>query len=335
MDILNAKQLVIKAGKELVSEGLIVRTWGNVSCRIDDETFVVTPSGRDYLTIGDQEIVQVKIKDGTFSGEVKPSSERRLHGAIYKMRPEVNFIIHTHQEQASVVSAMGLKSMPTDEKYYDLLKREVFCAEYALPGTNSLCKKTAKAVKKSKGKAVILRNHGAVCFGSSYEEAFEIAQKLEMASETFIKTNYCNILPESVEVSVDEEGIISNLEVNKSYILNLEAEAVKFSMLNKNLNAYIDDFAQLVGAKLEIKQPNDISGINKALKKNNAVILMGKGILCCGKDQDEVEAVKMLVTKNCKAYFGAFVYGHLKPIHYREALYMRQVYLKQYSKLKG
>ena len=45
MDIQAAKELVIKAGKEVVASGLIARTWGNISCRIDDKQFVITPSG--------------------------------------------------------------------------------------------------------------------------------------------------------------------------------------------------------------------------------------------------------------------------------------------------
>ena len=48
MDILEAKKIVVEAGKQLVSTGLIARTWGNVSCRIDDKQFVITPSGKAY-----------------------------------------------------------------------------------------------------------------------------------------------------------------------------------------------------------------------------------------------------------------------------------------------
>lgn len=44
-----AREQVIEAGRRLVSSGLIARTWGNVSCRIDSDYFIITPSGRDYL----------------------------------------------------------------------------------------------------------------------------------------------------------------------------------------------------------------------------------------------------------------------------------------------
>ena len=56
MDIITAKQKVIEAGKLLVEEGLIQRTWGNVSCRVSDTQFVITPSGMDYLSLSPEKI---------------------------------------------------------------------------------------------------------------------------------------------------------------------------------------------------------------------------------------------------------------------------------------
>ena len=56
MDILEAKKIVVEAGKKLVETGLIARTWGNVSCRISDTQFVITPSGRDYISLTPDEL---------------------------------------------------------------------------------------------------------------------------------------------------------------------------------------------------------------------------------------------------------------------------------------
>ena len=108
MDIMEAKQLVIKAGIEVVEYGLIARTWGNISCRVDDKRFVITPSGRPYETLTPDEIVVVNIDDCSYEGDIKPSSEKGIHAEAYRLRPEVNFVIHTHQMQASVISALGM-----------------------------------------------------------------------------------------------------------------------------------------------------------------------------------------------------------------------------------
>ena len=93
MDLMQAKLDVIRAGKLLCERGLIQRTWGNVSCRIDENTFVITPSGRDYQSLTPDDIVLVKIEDLSYEGDVKPSSEKGVHAACYKLRSNVNFVI--------------------------------------------------------------------------------------------------------------------------------------------------------------------------------------------------------------------------------------------------
>ena len=67
MDIMEAKQLVIKAGIEVVEYGLIARTWGNISCRVDDKRFVITPSGRPYETLTPDEISTIAAMRVTLS----------------------------------------------------------------------------------------------------------------------------------------------------------------------------------------------------------------------------------------------------------------------------
>ena len=62
-DVQTAKELVVLAGKRLVETGLIARTWGNVSARISDTQFVITPSGRAYETLTPEEVVVVNIDD--------------------------------------------------------------------------------------------------------------------------------------------------------------------------------------------------------------------------------------------------------------------------------
>lgn len=192
MDVIDARELVVKAGLKLVESGLIARTWGNVSCRIDEYSFVITPSGRDYLTLRAEEIVTVKISDYSYTGNIKPSSEKGIHAEVYKHCPEVNFIIHTHQENASVISACGLDSIKV-ENISDCLGGEVICASYGLPGTKRLRDNVISALSLSKGKAVIMKNHGALCFGKNYEEAFLVASELEKACQSYIINKYLRL----------------------------------------------------------------------------------------------------------------------------------------------
>lgn len=183
-----ARQTVVNAGLKLVESGLIARTWGNVSCRVDKDTFVITPSGRPYETLKPEEIVLCKVEDCSYEGEIKPSSEKKLHALLYQMYPETNFVIHTHQKYASVLSASGLNSIPIID--YPLLGDKVRIAEYGLPGTAKLRKGVEKAALGSSSHAVIMAHHGAVCFGKDYEETFTCAKQLEEACYKLIANEY-------------------------------------------------------------------------------------------------------------------------------------------------
>ncbi len=199
MDILEAKNIVIKAGHELLKAGLIVRTWGNISCRIDDKTFVITPSGKAYDTLTPDDIVLVNIEDLSYDGDVKPSSEKGIHASCYQLRPDVNFVIHTHQKNASVVSTLGLDINNISGDYAELIGTDIPCASYGLPGQPKLRKGVIGALERSTSKAVIMKHHGAVCLGSDYENAFAVATAVEEVCEKFIIDRCCEVSGKAVD----------------------------------------------------------------------------------------------------------------------------------------
>ncbi len=175
-----AKQLVVDAGLKLVESGLIARTWGNVSARISDTEFVITPSGIPYEKLTPDDIVTVGIEDLSYDEDgLKPSSEKGVHASAYILHPEVDFVIHTHQINASAVSVTG-RDLKVPKQFQDLLGKVVPNAAYGMPSTGKLKKGVYKAIKANlKSTAVLMRHHGAVCLGKTYEEAFEIASALE------------------------------------------------------------------------------------------------------------------------------------------------------------
>ncbi|MCQ2436642.1 MAG: class II aldolase/adducin family protein [Clostridia bacterium] len=163
-----ARALVIEAGHKLLENKLIARTWGNISARISDTEFIITPSGMAYDTLTPDKLVRVNIGDLSYCGDVKPSSEKGIHAAAYNLRPDVNFIVHTHQHYASAVCA--------DERDTDLAP----CASYGLPGTKKLKKamRTCIAAHPDKN-AFLMAHHGALCLGRDEAEAFDVASALE------------------------------------------------------------------------------------------------------------------------------------------------------------
>lgn len=308
----NKEKIVIKAGKALVNEGLIARTWGNVSIR-DGDTFLITASGRDYMVLTEDEIVAVNLETLEHTGNVLPSSEYLLHAAIYNEKKDVNFIIHTHQDKASAMSVLGIKKFKINdlqnEGKFDLLGGEVHVGKYGHPGTARLAQNTLKAVKESKGHAVIMNSHGAVCYGESFEQALEAANQLETAMGYELEKRNIDC---EVSHDFDEEKVY--IEDGIYYVKNQEPLVMVYSKLSNVLRPYIDDFAQIVGLKAMVTK---------------------EGILCRGKDLADLKAYYMIVNKNVLAYFAARTSRLSRPLSTIDARLLRQNYLNHYSRKKN
>ena len=187
-DLLNLKNEIIESGKKLLHEGLVARTWGNVSIRVDEKFMLITPSGRTYETLTPYDIVLVNYHTSEYEGTVKPSSERELHCEIYRTRKEVNAVIHTHQMNASTVAAARCEVPPILDDMAQLIGPTVRVADYALPSTKKILTKTVKALKGRM--AALMANHGAVCVGRDMDEAFVVCQVLEKACKAFIEAEF-------------------------------------------------------------------------------------------------------------------------------------------------
>jgi len=344
MDINQAKDIVINAGKELVARGLIQRTWGNASQRIDDRYMVITPSGKDYLGLTRDDIVLVDMESLDFEGNVKPSSEKGVHATVYKNKEHINFVIHTHQLNASVVSACGVDGIHVDEKY-DKLKTKVICSGYGLPGTKKLSRNIERTLPECVGNGIIMKHHGALCFGADYAEAFDTANQLESACKEYLENRYLMLSQEKTfnefkqsryilkKYGNNPDDIIDgkiNFKSEKS-IVNESLAAVTVSCLGKTLRPYVDDFAQIVGVKMQVVD-GSAADIEKALKKANAVFVKGRGAICTGATSDDAKTVSMIVEKNCKAFISASLHGIPKPISLVDSTLMRAVYTVKYSK---
>lgn len=136
MDLQELKTKVCDAGKMLLKEGLVARTWGNVSIKVNDTQMVITPSGRKYDELTPNEMVLVDIYTLKYEGNLKPSSELKLHCQIYKTKPEIGAVIHTHQMFGSIVAAAQVDVQVLDENHQNILGGKVIkAAPYALPNT--------------------------------------------------------------------------------------------------------------------------------------------------------------------------------------------------------
>lgn len=188
MQYLNEREQLVKAGLRLLHEGLVSRTWGNISVKVNDSEMLVTPSGRFYEDLTPADMVLVNFNDDTFDKTLKPSSEFKLHTEIYRTRNEIAAVIHTHQMNASTCAAARREVPPVLDDMAQIIGPSVRVAEYALPSTKKIVQVTVKALKGRN--AALMANHGAVCIGRDLDEAFVVCQVLEKACKAFIEAEF-------------------------------------------------------------------------------------------------------------------------------------------------
>ncbi len=179
------REELVEYGKKLVECGLVQGTWGNLSARLDDNYMLVTPSGLDYMRLTPDDMVKVNIASLKYDGKIKPTSEKGLHAEIYKSRPDVKAVIHTHAKYSCVFAAAN-KNMPVLDEYADTFSTPIKLGGYALPGTKKLMKNTVEALGDNFG--ALMANHGMVACGTSLEETFENCAKIEENGKKYLLT---------------------------------------------------------------------------------------------------------------------------------------------------
>lgn len=179
------KREIIARGCALLDEGLIVGTWGNLSARIPGaESIAITPSGRGYRTLAAADIPIVSLDGAVVEGALKPSSELALHLAIYRARPDIGAVIHTHSTYATVCAVARAPIPPIVEDLAQLAGGQVEVADYAICGSETLAQRAVKALGRNF--AVLLANHGAVGCGANLHEAAVACALIEKTAKIYV-----------------------------------------------------------------------------------------------------------------------------------------------------
>ncbi len=193
------KRAVCKANLDLVKEGLVIQTWGNVS-GIDRELglIVIKPSGVPYDNMRPEHMVVVSLEGGKIvEGDLKPSSDTPTHRVLYRAFPEIGGVVHTHSLYATAWAQAG-KSIPSygttqaDYWYGDvpctrkLTAREIKNDYEA--NTGHVIVETFRKLDPMQHPAVLVASHGPFTWGCDAHDAVHNAAVLEfvarLASET-------------------------------------------------------------------------------------------------------------------------------------------------------
>jgi ribulose-5-phosphate 4-epimerase/fuculose-1-phosphate aldolase len=314
-EALAARAALVAAGGRLLAEGLVARSWGNLSLWLPSGAMAITPSGIPYPDLREDMIAVVDLATGEWSGPLKPSGERELHRLIYLARPEVRAIVHTHQNAASACAASRI-AVPSPWG-------RTPCAPYGLPGTAKLARVTTAAL--GAGPSVLLANHGALTVGASMDEAFEAALKLESAAADFLAREAGAPLPARADAAWDQACLASaELADGTSVLVSTAPYTLAWAERVLRLPAVLDDLAQIVGVSV----PASASWPTRR-PAAEALFVKGRGLLSRGPD---AAAIGLVVEKAARAAICGESIGGAVKLPAFEAALMRLVYKRSYAK---
>ncbi len=202
------KQEMIKYGKLAGEKNFTPGMSGNFSARYDGDKVLITASGSANGYLKEDDFTLIDYDCNILDGGRKPSSEKLVHIEFYKMRPDINYILHVHSPFLSSFASSG-KAL--DEP---IMAENVFyfghipLAEYGLPSSRDLVEKTAKYFKDFD--AVLMANHGFIVGSSTIEDAFLKLELAESYAQVVLNTK---ILGGAVLLSEKQVAEINALKI--------------------------------------------------------------------------------------------------------------------------
>jgi glutamate-1-semialdehyde 2,1-aminomutase len=185
-----SRQHVLDMCRTMLERGYLKATEGNVSVRVPGHRlYAVTPSNYDYDRMRVEDICLVDlagrhVPDGSGAG-LAPSVESGMHANVYRERPDVNAIVHTHQPYASALAFLRKEIPPLTDEQVRFLGKKVAIIDYAPSGTGFLARNVQKKVSGGDN-AFIIANHGIVALGTDPDRAVFNMALLEKVSIAYL-----------------------------------------------------------------------------------------------------------------------------------------------------
>ena len=178
------REALARAARALDSRGLNHGQAGNVSVRQGD-SMLITPTGVPAAGLDAASMVRMSLGGTADSGQLRPSSEWRLHAAVYLARADLGAVVHAHPPHAT---ALACARRPVPAFHYTVAlcgMRKIPCARYATFGSAQLADAVVDALG-ARGRACLMANHGMLAAGSDLEAALALAQELEYLSRVYL-----------------------------------------------------------------------------------------------------------------------------------------------------
>jgi len=174
------KNQIIKIGKDSSSFRYVTTVGGNISAKIDDNTYLITATEISLDELDFYNIVLMNQQGELIEGGLKPSKEAGLHLEIYEKRKDVKAIVHLHPIVSTTLATINELITPVCGEQKFFLGNKIGIVPYLQAGGIEL--KMSVAEELLDCNVVILKNHGSVSVGSTLKEAYYRTVKLEMAA---------------------------------------------------------------------------------------------------------------------------------------------------------
>ena len=191
MKLRKLREEVVAVGMEALERGIVHGTAGNMSIRDPKSGLIaISPSGMPYPTVTPEDVVIVDEWGNVVEGRRKPSSETPLHTMLMRHRPDISTVVHTHSHYSTVVSCIR-KKLPDILTEVVLAVGTVPVTRYGLTGTDDFAESVVE-VTSPDTRAVIIKNHGLICFGQGFEQTLGIAEIVEEAAKVYVNALAAN-----------------------------------------------------------------------------------------------------------------------------------------------
>ena len=212
MDDYSIRTEIIETCKWMRREKLVYGTWGNVSVRLDDGNILITPSKIDYDEMKPEDLVVLSPEGAVVSGFRLSTSERELHLGIMRKRKDIGAIIHTHSTHALAAACRDRGIPAFSDEICQLIGGPIPLTSRYVTSSKHVELGQVATDSVTNANALLIRNHGPMCFGRTLAEARVCCQILEKSCEI-----YMHLLMASGGISrIPEEDIAGG----RDYFLN-------------------------------------------------------------------------------------------------------------------
>jgi L-ribulose-5-phosphate 4-epimerase len=170
---------------QLTKYQLVIWTAGNVSARVPGhDLMVIKPSGVDYDALTADDMVVCDLNGNLVDGHLAPSSDTAAHAYVYRHMPEVGGVVHTHSTYATAWAARGEPIPCVLTMIADEFGGDIPIGPFALIGDDSIGRGIVEALRGSRSRAVLMRNHGPFTVGPDARSAVKAAVMVEDVART-------------------------------------------------------------------------------------------------------------------------------------------------------